>query len=145
MKVGVLSPTKLIMIINTSYNHYYNVNLKPKGQKQLRQLNAGAYLIKNATKNKNWKYVQILAARKNQADWEIPAFALNVSAHLTRMWKIIKILAPRNTYKNTVHTEKMAASENVADSKIIVDGKIMADVEIKADPKILADGEILRV
>ncbi len=32
---------------------------------------------KDCRKIKYWKYVQILAARKNQADWEIPAFTKN--------------------------------------------------------------------
>jgi hypothetical protein len=48
----------------------------------------------------------------------------------------------RSAYKNTAHTEKMAAIENAADPKIIADGKIMTNVKIKEGPKILADGEI---
>jgi hypothetical protein len=51
-------------------------------------------------------------------------------------------MALRSAYKNTAHTEKMAATENAADPKIIADGKIIADVKIKAGPKILVDGEI---
>ncbi len=58
------------------------------------------------------------------------------------MWKIIKTIALRSAYKNTAHTEKVAAIKNAADPKIIADGKIMADVKNKAGPKILGDGEI---
>ncbi len=45
------------------------------------------------------------------------------------MWKIIRITALRNMYKNTAQIEKMATIENVADPKIFADGKIMADGE----------------
>ncbi len=57
------------------------INLKPKGLKWLRQSNIGAYLIKKQ-KIKYWKYVQILAARLNQADWKILTASL-----LVRLWK----------------------------------------------------------
>ncbi len=58
---------------NTLYNHYYSIILKPKGQKQLRQL---LWRIFSA-ENQILKYIQIFAAGINQADWEILSFAKN--------------------------------------------------------------------
>jgi hypothetical protein len=71
-------------------------------------------------KIKYWKYVQILAASKNQAD--------------------CKILAGR---EKQAEGKILAGAENQADSKILAaaesqaDGKILAGVEISASSEIL--------
>jgi hypothetical protein len=53
--------------------------------------------------NKILRYVQILAARKNQADWEIPAFVKNQAD-----WEILAFA------KNQADWEILAFAENQA-------------------------------
>jgi hypothetical protein len=65
-------------------------------------------LNKECRKIKYWKYVQILAARENQADWKIPAARENQAD-----WKI---LAAR---ENQADWNILAARENQADWKIL--------------------------
>ncbi len=69
-------------------------------------------------KNRILKYVQILAASKNQVDWEIPAFT-----------------------KNQADWEILAFAKNQADWKILVFAENQADYRILAGVEIPAPGE----
>ncbi len=60
-------------------------------------------------KNKILKYAQILAARKNQADWEIPAFAEKQVD-----WEILAFA------ENQVDWEILAFAKKQADDSILV-------------------------
>jgi len=67
--------------------------------------------------NKILKYVQILAARKNQADWEIPAFTENQAD-----WEILALA------KNQADWEILAFAKNQADWEILAFTENQADL-----------------
>ncbi len=69
-------------------------------------------------KNKILKYAQILAAKKNQADWEIPAFA-----------------------EKLVDWEILAFAENQADWEILAFAKKQVDYRILAGVEMAAPGK----
>ncbi len=92
----------------------------------MRQLNIGAYLITNA-ENKILEYVQILAASKNQADWEIPAFTKNHAD-----WEILAFTENQADWEIPAFTKNQADWEILAFTKNQADDRILAGVEIPA-------------
>ncbi len=81
-------------------------------------------------KIKYWKYVQILAASKNQADWEIPAFTENQAD-----WAILALT------KNQADWEILAFTKNQADWEILEFAENQAGWEILAGVEIPSSGE----
>ncbi len=95
----------------------------------MRQLNIGAYLIR-MQKNKILNYVQILAASKNQSDWEIPAFTKNQAD-----WEILAFT------ENQMDWEILAFAENEANDRILAGVEIPAPGEKPAFVENLAELE----
>ncbi len=81
-------------------------------------------------KSKILKYVQILVASKNQADWEIPAFTKNKAD-----WEILAFA------ENQADWEILAFAKNQADWEILAFAENQADDKILAAVEIPAPGE----
>ncbi len=92
--------------------------------------------------NKILKYVQILAARKNQEDWEILAFAEKQAD-----WEILAFAKNQADWeilafaKNQADWEILAFAEKQADWEILVFAKNQADDRIFSGIEIPAPGE----
>ena len=80
--------------------------------------------------NKILKYVQILAARKNQADWEIPAFTKNQVD-----WEILAFAEKQADWEILGFAEKQADWEILAFAEKQADDRILAGVEIPVPGK----------
>ncbi len=96
-----------------------------------------AHTCRRMQKNKILKYVKILAARKNQAVWEIPAFTENQAD-----WEILAFAKNQADWEILAFAKKQAGWEILAFAKKQADWEILALAKKQADDRILAGVEI---